>query len=374
MSAIKRAVTGVRSIISDPVERRAYLSRLKFLAKGTEGVQAWSLEYREGLKGQFNVPLARIACDEEVVVRSPDDAAHNQLSHLYERRYVYRLTDTIVSTSSGATIMCGTPVPPFFIRESIAWPFESVLVHGLEIPEVSQVEIRFKDPLTVFPTTRNYYHWLIEDLPMVLRAYRDAPESGLLAYGPGVTDRHRTVASRLGMTMTLAPLVVRLEEHVLSGRACDSFFVHPQDFELLSAFGRSLTDASTAMRPTYPEKLYISRSKSRRPLADEVGLEMLLFAAGFEVVHLEDMPWIEQVRMFQRASVIVGAHGAGLANLVFAGPNTTVIELTVGYMFNRCFEWICIVAGHRYLPIEADSFPATSTAESLFRRIQDLIE
>ena len=368
MSAIKRAVTGVRSIISDPVERRAYLSRLKFLAKGTEGVQAWSLEYREGLQGQFNVPLARIACDEEVVVRSPDDAAHNQLSHLYERRYVYRLTDTIVSTSSGATIMCGTPVPPFFIRESIAWPFESVLVHGLEIPEVSQVEIRFKDPLTVFPTTRNYYHWLIEDLPMVLRAYRDAPESGLLAYGPGVTDRHRTVASRLGMTMTLAPLVVRLAEQVLSGRACDSFFVHPQDFELLSAFGRSLTDASTAMRPTYPEKLYISRSKSRRPLADEVRLEMLLFAADFEVVHLEDMPWIEQVRMFQRASVIVGAHGAGLANLVFAGPKTTVIELTVGYMFNRCFEWICIVAGLTYLPVEADSLPDT-TAESLARQI-----
>ena len=355
--------------MTDPIERRAYASRLKWLMNGSEGVPAWSLEYRAGLTGRFAMDVERIAPDDEILRHCPDGCgAHAPLSHLYERRFVYQLEKTVASTASGATLICGSAQPPYFVRESISWPFESILSHGLDVPTTSQAKTTIAEPSTIFPTTANYYHWLIEDLPMVLRAYRDAPESGLLAYGPGVTDRHRTVASRLGMTMTLAPLVVRLAEQVLSGRACDSFFVHPQDFELLSAFGRSLTDASTAMRPTYPEKLYISRSKSRRPLADEVGLEMLLFAAGFEVVHLEDMPWIEQVRMFQRASVIVGAHGAGLANLVFAGPKTTVIELTVGYMFNRCFEWICIVAGLTYLPVEADSLPDT-TAESLARQI-----
>lgn len=45
-----------------------------------------------------------------------------------------------------------------------------------------------------------------------------------------------------------------------------------------------------------------------------------------------------------------------------------MVELTVGYMFNRCFEWISQVAGHDYFPIEADSNPSI-TAEALATRI-----
>ncbi len=367
-------VAAVRAIINDPVERRAYLARLKFLATGTEGVQAWSLEYRAGLHGRFAVPAERITRDAEVVVKSPATGAHNPLSHLYEPRYVYRLSDTVVSTVSGATLMCGTSEPPFFVRESIPWPFESVLVHGLEIPEVEKVESHFTDPMTIFPTTRNYYHWLIEDLPMVLRANQAVPISRLLSFGPGITDRHRIVANRLAVKLTPSPLVVHLQDQVLAGRASDSFFVHPQDFSMLAEFGKSVVSGLMEPGQDYPERLYVSRGKSRRPLANEDELEALLASAGFAIVHLEELPWIDQITLFQNARVIVGPHGAGLANLVFANPGSKVVELTVGYMFNRCFEWISTVAGHRYFPVEADSLPATSSAKSLFHHVQELID
>ena len=109
-------------------------------------------------------------------------------------------------------------------------------------------------------------------------------------------------------------------------------------------------------------------------MADEQQLEAFLSAAGFEVVHLEDTQWIEQIRLFQNARVIAGPHGAGLSNLVFARPGTIVIELTVGYMFNRCFEWISHVGGHRYLPMEADSQPGVVTPEDLGRAVLALSE
>lgn|GEM_PF-1887942 len=374
MSAIKRAVTAVRSIINDPVERRAYLARLKFLATGTEGVQAWSLEYRAGLHGRFEVSTERIASDAEVIVRSPVKAVHNPLSHLYERRHVYRLSDTIVSTSSGATLMCGTPEPPFFIRESIPWPFESVLAHGLEIPSIGSASADYAGPHAIFPTTSNYYHWLVEDLPMVLRVQAAAPEANLLAYGAGQTNRHGAVAAHIGMQLVAAPLVVHLQEQVLPGRASDSFFIHPRDLAHLRNFGTAFTESKSVSPHKYPERIYVSRSKSRRPLANENELERLLAGAGFAIVHLEELPWIEQIRFFQNARLIVGPHGAGLANLVFANPGSTVVEFTVGYMFNRCFEWISTVAGHRYIPVEADSLPAASSAELLFRDIQRLID
>jgi len=293
---------------------------------------------------------------------------------LYEQRFVYRLHETIVSTASGATLMCATPEPAFFVRESIAWPFESVLAHGLEIPDPDRVEDGFTAPQVVFPTTRNYYHWLVEDLPLVLRAKQAVPEAGLLSFSTGITNRHRLVADHLGMSLTPAGLVVRLEEQVLPGRASDSFFVHSEDLALLNDLGTSLAAEGQPQRSSYPELLYVSRSRSRRPLANEDQLEAFLADAGFEVVHLEDTPWIEQIRLFQHARVIAGPHGAGLSNVVFARPGAIVIELTVGYMFNRCFEWISHVGGHRYLPIQADSEPDIITPQALGRAIVSMSE
>jgi capsular polysaccharide biosynthesis protein len=73
------------------------------------------------------------------------------------------------------------------------------------------------------------------------------------------------------------------------------------------------------------------------------------------------MDWAEQVSLFQSASLVVGPHGAGLSNLVFTPTGATLIELTNGNQYNRCFEWICHVVGHRYLAIAAD--PGTKGSE-----------
>ena len=366
---VNRLVTAIRSAVRDPVERRAFLARLKFLAAGTQGVQAWSLEYRSALTGKFAVPVLRLAGDAEAVVRCPHNCrAHSPLSHLYEPRFVYQIKNTVVATASGATHMCGSQSTPFFIRESIAWPFESLLAHGLEIPEVSNARVASAGPHMVFPTTRNYYHWLIEELPLVLRAHTTHPDARLLAYEAGVGDKHHAVAAHLKMELATAPLVIRLQDQVLPGRASDSFFIHPNDLVHLRDFGSAFTRSLDSSLPERPERIYVSRSKSRRPLANEDELEALLANAGFAIVHLEELPWIDQITLFQNARVIVGPHGAGLANLVFANPGSTVVELTVGYMFNRCFEWISHVAGHDYFPIEADSDPSM-TAVALARKI-----
>jgi hypothetical protein len=54
----------------------------------------------------------------------------------------------------------------------------------------------------------------------------------------------------------------------------------------------------------------------------------------FEIVRCEDLSFETQVTIFSEASVIVGAHGSGLANLIFAPPNAKIVEL-MGPRFNR---------------------------------------
>jgi capsular polysaccharide biosynthesis protein len=44
----------------------------------------------------------------------------------------------------------------------------------------------------------------------------------------------------------------------------------------------------------------------------------ILEAAGFTTVHLERLPWTEQVRLLSSAEYVVGLHGAGLSNLLFS--------------------------------------------------------
>jgi len=79
----------------------------------------------------------------------------------------------------------------------------------------------------------------------------------------------------------------------------------------------------------FPEKIFIDRSDSpylRNQLInyDEVCSE--LQKAGFVKFKLAGMPFIEQISLFKNAKYIIGAHGAGLANIIFSSPGCKLIE------------------------------------------------
>jgi hypothetical protein len=343
---------------------------MKWLMNGSEALQAHSLEYRAGLTGRFAIPAERLSPDAELAMRCPDGcSAHAPLSHLYEQRFVYRLHQTVASTVSGATLMYGSTEDPFFVRESITWPFESILSHGLEVPEVKQVAERISGTSVVFPTTPNYYHWLIEDLPLALRAAEVAPDATFLAFNEGITNRHRLVAQHLGLRLMPTQVVVAMDEQVLPGRSSDSWFVHPADARRLHDLGAAIAGGEAGDA----EHIYISRRNAARALPGEAQLEALLVDRGFTILHLEEMDWTDQIRAFRGARIIVGPHGAGLANLVFTPPGARLVELTNGNQYNRCFEWICHVAGHDYRAVDSDAFADSADPQRLVNLIDEAI-
>lgn len=75
-------------------------------------------------------------------------------------------------------------------------------------------------------------------------------------------------------------------------------------------------------------RIYISRrSQHMRVMVDEPSLEAALAARGFEIIRPERLSVVDQIALFREASVIVGASGAGLANVLFTDPGTRVIEI-----------------------------------------------
>lgn len=85
-----------------------------------------------------------------------------------------------------------------------------------------------------------------------------------------------------------------------------------------------------AIKINCKEKIFIDRSESlfkHCQIINHKETINFLKDKGFEILKLENFDFKEQVYIFKNASVIISAHGAGLANLCFSKKNCKVIEI-----------------------------------------------
>jgi capsular polysaccharide biosynthesis protein len=118
--------------------------------------------------------------------------------------------------------------------------------------------------------------------------------------------------------------------------------------------------ARVASHMAAPERardlLFVSRRDSTlRVMHNEAELEAALQPLGFTTFVAGQAPVTEQIRAFSRARVIVGAHGAGLTNLIFAPPGAFVLELaTPGCAYMEEFRFIAGALGQRIVTLVSD--------------------
>ena len=78
-------------------------------------------------------------------------------------------------------------------------------------------------------------------------------------------------------------------------------------------------------------KIYIARKKGGwRSVLNESDLLPHLLEEGFEVLNAEQLTFREQIHLFTEATLIVGLHGAGLTNILYA-PYASMLELIGSY-------------------------------------------
>ncbi|KIN74417.1 glycosyltransferase 61 family protein [Sulfitobacter guttiformis] len=79
-----------------------------------------------------------------------------------------------------------------------------------------------------------------------------------------------------------------------------------------------------------PKRFFIGRGDAQsraRPLAGQDLLLEHLLRFGFEYVIFEDLAPLEQIAIMAQAEMMISHHGAGFTNMLFASPDTYVIEL-----------------------------------------------
>jgi hypothetical protein len=105
--------------------------------------------------------------------------------------------------------------------------------------------------------------------------------------------------------------------------------------------------ASRRHRFSFSPKVFISRSKALgRRINNETEVIEALNPLGFTTYILEEMSYVEQVKLFAQAQVIVAPHGAGLTNLIFA-DNPIILELFGAYV-GREFANLARGMGFKY--------------------------
>lgn len=196
----------------------------------------------------------------------------------------------------------------------------------------------------------NYYHWLMEYLPKI-GVLEDLMPDVLKSAASWLINEN--VAPWQVECLSLLGVQTDLLKPVRSGvtTRCDRLVV-PSMMAAgdAVAFLRRRLDAES--RQTDGRMIYVSRldaDTARRRVHQEELLAVALQQAGFEILVPSEMSFEEQLNAFASASVIVGPHGAGMTNLVFAQKNSVVVEIVNTHNQSyRFFSDIADAVGFKY--------------------------
>jgi capsular polysaccharide biosynthesis protein len=197
----------------------------------------------------------------------------------------------------------------------------------------------------------NYYHQLVEIIPAVL-AYADDPDFSaglLLASAEGFVPllpaalrlAGAAVPQMVPVPMTAPPLVIGDLTYcsLLNGSPHPSLFAGTVYDRLVAGAGA----------PDGPRLIYVWRADAvARPMRNEDELVERLTELGIEPVVLSGLGLAEQVRLFHGARLVIGPHGAGMANVVFCARGAVMYELLPSHYTNPCMGRLAQSRGVHY--------------------------
>jgi hypothetical protein len=196
----------------------------------------------------------------------------------------------------------------------------------------------------------NYFHWLMDSVPrwkilqaanyseydFVLLPERVSPFEGELLDLLKIPPDRRLRCSK--------NFVHQFERLVVPAMP----FPHLKVPAWVCAWVRSLFPAGGSG----PEKIFISRGGwRRRRMVNQAELEARLQREGFVTIQPEQFSVAEQARLFSSAKCVVGAHGAGLLNMVFAPADALLVELFHPDYIPLAFQNMAAATGFRYTAV-----------------------
>ncbi len=102
-------------------------------------------------------------------------------------------------------------------------------------------------------------------------------------------------------------------------------------------------------------KIFLDRSQSKYnhcQISNFKILQNLLINKKIKIYQPEKLSFKNQINLLRKSNLVIGAHGAAFANIIFCKPRTKVIEIIPSNHPNRQSERICKILNLRYFRIQ----------------------
>ena len=182
----------------------------------------------------------------------------------------------------------------------------------------------------------NYCHWFLDNLVRLCAVDRERPYSVICS-----SLHYRWQRELLRLAGVPPARIIELED--FDGVIADELIVpdnlvslrhpvlscHPQAFKFLQSLILPFLGPGPWADKSADVTLISRRASGTRCLVDETSLCNLLTKKNisFDVVELEDLSVVEQLKLFWRSKAVVAVHGAGLANAIAMASGAKVFEL-----------------------------------------------
>jgi len=225
--------------------------------------------------------------------------------------------------------------------------------------------------VSLMPLWSNYFHWTVETLPKLywFERYQDIFSKAKILLPANTSSWMMESLSILGFEESD---LIRVNSSITN---VDELLL-PSKIEPIPEYANWMRDRAldSIKHPKENSRVYISRKNAtkRRVLNDNEVISKLR-TRGFKPYVLEELTVKDQIRLFANAEVVVGPHGAGFANLIYA-ENPCVIELFGNKRLNT-YHRLCELLHLDYEAIycEADGEDLVVDMSKLLAKVDDVI-
>ena len=204
----------------------------------------------------------------------------------------------------------------------------------------------------------NYYHWISQCLVAIqtgIEASRKRQAVRIAVLVPTLNQWQKdSLDALLGDSRGLRVIQLKLSEFVhvhhalyVSTLGEDApFFNHAE-----RAITATVIKKALRLTPRLPSHgIYISRRDTgKRRIVNELDLIAALAQFGIHEVVMSQLPFTDQIGVIHGAGLVVGAHGAGLTNIMFAQPGAMLYEIHQAGYLNPCMLRLAHSVGAHYI-------------------------
>jgi hypothetical protein len=207
----------------------------------------------------------------------------------------------------------------------------------------------------------NHYHFFNHTLPAIDGAMARYGSDGVTLAAHWMRPVHAHAMHLLGHAPRKMVQLEPGQQYAIADAEFCAFTVGIADFAN-SRLIQGMHDRLAAAVPDdgrHDGRLYVSRLADRhRRAGGEADLIAGLRRRGFTIATPAEMTLQDQIRAFRGARLVVGPHGAGMANIAFCRPGTAVYDLMPEHFIDSS---ILNLAIRRDARAWVDAFPSDTT-------------